>query len=121
MIVTIIMDYPPNAARLYGDNAYYTGKHWARRKQDAELWHRLMIYEAPWALPPLRSPVRITYYWDDRLDLSNHSIMAKMIEDGLKGRLFQDDSRKHVVEIRHRWHDGGNIKIEIEEVADDGS
>jgi len=119
MTVTIELEYPPNATRLYSDNKYYAGKHWAQRKKDAELWHQLMLYEAPWSRPPLRSPVRITYYWDDRLDLSNHSIMAKMIEDGLKGRLFRDDSRKHVAEIRHRWHREGNIKIVIEEVDDD--
>ena len=119
MIVTIELDYPPHATTMYGDNAYYSGKHWAQRRTDAEYWHTLLKIEAPWGRPPLRSPVKITYYWDDRLDLSNHSIMAKMIEDGLKGRIIKDDSRKHVVEIVHRWHDGGNIKIEIEEVEDE--
>ena len=116
--ITIRLPYPAKVSQ-YGDNAYYSGKHWSIRKRDSDYWHDLLLAEAPWDKGPLRSPVRITYYWNDRLDLSNHSIMAKMIEDGLKGRLFRDDSRKHVVEIRHRWHDGGNIKIEIEEVGED--
>ena len=25
--------------RRYGMNAYYSGKHWAQRKKDAEVWH----------------------------------------------------------------------------------
>ena len=116
--VTIELDYPPRATKLYGDNAYYAGKHWAVRDKDSKFWHEFVEYQTPWNRPPLKSPVRITFYWDDKLDLSNHSIMAKMIEDGLKGRLFKDDSRKHVAEIRHRWHDGGNIRIEIEEMEE---
>ena len=117
MTVVIEMGYPGNGASSYSDNKYYAGKYPKARAADARLWHELTYYAEPWAgRPPLRSPVRLTFYWDDRLDLSNHSIMAKMIEDGLKGRLIRDDSRKHVVEIRHRWHDGGNIKIVIEEV-----
>lgn len=111
----IELDYPPKVGE-YSDNKYYAGKHWSKRDRDAKYWHTRLLYEAPWPRPPLKSPVRITYYWDDRLDLSNHSMMAKMIEDGLKGRLFKDDSRKHVAEIQHRWHDEGNIKIVIEEV-----
>lgn len=118
MTVVITLAYPPNVGD-YSDNQYYSGRHWSNRDRDAKYWHERMRYEAPWNRPSLKSPVRITYFWDDRLDLSNHSMMAKMIEDGLKGRLFKDDSRKHVCEIRHRWHREGNIKIVIEEVDDD--
>lgn len=119
MIVTIELDYPPHATTTFGDNKYYAGKHWAQRQKDAEYWHTLLRLEAPWDRPPLRSPVRMTYYWDDRLDLSNHSIMAKMIEDGIKGRIIVDDSRKHVVEIVHRWWNGKKIRIEVEEIDDE--
>ena len=115
--VTIRLDYPPSVSQ-YGDNAYYAGKHWSVRKRDRDYWHQLLLIEAPWSRPPLRSPVRITYYWNDRLDLSNHSIMAKMIEDGLKHRIIQDDSRKYVQEIVHKWHDENCIKIVIEEIED---
>lgn len=121
MIVTIELDYPPHATTTYSDNKYYAGKHWAQRQKDAEYWHTLLRLEAPWDRPPLRSPVRMTYYWDDRLDLSNHSIMAKMIEDGIKGRIIVDDSRKHVAEIVHRWWNGKKIKIEVEEIDDDSA
>ena len=42
-----------------------------------------------------------------------------MIEDGIKHRIIQDDSRKHVAEIVHRWHDEKFIKIVIEEIDDE--
>ena len=119
MKITITLDYPPNATKRFGANAYYAGKHWAVRKADAEYWHTLLSYEAPWNRPPLDKPVRITYYWNDRLDLSNHSIMGKFIEDGIKGRIIKDDSRKYVQEIVHKWHDENCIKIVIEEIDND--
>ena len=37
MIVTIELDYPPHATTMYGDNAYYSGKHWAQRRTDADI------------------------------------------------------------------------------------
>ena len=115
--VTIRLPYPTNVSQ-YGDNAYYSGKHWSQRKRDRDYWQTLLTVEAPWSRPPLRSPVRITFWWNDRLDLSNHSMMAKMIEDGIKKRIIQDDSRKHVAEIVHRWHDEPCIKVVIEEIEE---
>lgn len=114
--VTITLPYPSTSGQ-YGMNKYYAGKHWSVRKKDADYWHELVTYETPWNRDPLRSPVRMTFYWNDRLDLSNHAMMAKYIEDGIKGRIIQDDSRNHVCEIVHRWHDENNIKIEVEEMT----
>ena len=116
--VTIRLPYPANVSQ-YGDNAYYSGKHWSVRKRDRDYWHTLLTVEAPWSRPPLRSPVRITYYWNDRMDLSNHSMMAKMIEDGVKHRIIEDDSRKHVQEIVHRFYNEKVITIVIEEMGDE--
>ena len=115
--VTITLDYPQNVGQ-YSDNKYYSGKFWKARDKDADYWHDRLKYEAPWNRSPLKSPVKITYYWNDRLDLSNHSMMAKMIEDGIKGRIIQDDSRKHVAEIVHKWHDEKFIKIVIKELSE---
>ena len=116
--ITIRLPYPAKVSQ-YGDNAYYSGKHWSVRKRDSDYWHDLLMVEAPWDRGPLRSPVRLEFYWNDRMDLSNHSMMAKMIEDGIKHRIIQDDSRKHVAEMIHRWHDDDCIKIVIEEVDDE--
>ena len=113
--VTITLPYPAEYSK-YGLNAYYSGKHWGRRKKDRDYWHDLVLLETPWNRPPLRSPVKLTFYWNDRLDLSNHAIMAKLIEDGLKGRIIVDDSRKYVQEITHKWHSEKCIKIVVEEI-----
>lgn len=118
MTITITIPYPSPKSKWseYGDNAYYKGKHWSHRKQDADYWHQMMLVEAPWHLPPLDKPVRLVFYWNDNLDLDNHSIWAKMLTDGIKGRIIKDDNRKCVKEIVHRFHDEDEIKIEIEEV-----
>lgn len=112
---TITLPYP-NKPSQYGMNAYYSGKHWSVRKRDADWWHRMVVNETPWHRPPLKSPVRLEFYWNDRLDLSNHAMMAKFIEDSLKGRVIVDDSRKHVAEIVHRWHREKFIKVIVEEI-----
>lgn len=113
--VTITLPYP-NKPGLYGMNSYYAGKHWSVRKKHADYWHDLVLYETPWNRPPLKSPVKITFFWNDRLDLSNHAMMAKYIEDSIKGRIIKDDSRNHVQEITHKFHDEKTIKVVIEEI-----
>ena len=117
MRVVIKLDYPPKCGR-YSDNQYYKQGHWSKRDTDARYWHQRMLLEAPWNRPPLKKPVEITFLWNDRLDLSNHGTWAKMLEDGIKGRIIKDDSRKYVVGINHKWHNENNIKIIIEEVAE---
>lgn len=116
--------YPKTAAgkkqwaKEYGLNAYYAGKHWSKRKADAEFWHQLVRYELRrqgLRKTPFQGPVSLTFVWNDRLDLSNHAVMAKMIEDAMKGYLIRDDSRTWVREITHRWSDADYIKIEVEE------
>lgn len=119
----IRIEYPKTAAgkkqwcKLYGSNAYWAGKHWSKRKEDAQYWHALT-----WAAMtkirkrPLDKPVVITFLWNDNLDLDNHSMMGKMIIDALKSRLLHDDSRRWVKGIEHYWHDEPYIKVIIQEV-----
>ena len=81
-------------AKEYGMNAYYAGKHWSRRKQDAEYWHlltRSALNRQEVRRTPFEKPVVITILWNDRLDIDNHAVMGKMIVDALKGRLINDD------------------------------
>lgn len=112
------IDYPSKISE-YGMNAIYAGKHWTKRKRDAEYWHMLVINS-------LRQqgvhrgvfirPVAITIFWDDRLDIDNHAYMGKMIVDALKGYLIEDDSRKYFKRITHDFHNEKLIKVEIKEV-----
>ena len=85
--------YPPTAIgkkawmKRFGMNAYYAGKHWSVRREDAEFWHLLTRYEMSRQkvrTTPFQKPVIITFHWNDRLDCSNHAVMAKMIEDAME-------------------------------------
>lgn len=125
MIEKFGIPYPTYASekkrwcKEYGLNAYYAGKHWAVRKRDAEFWHWLTMSNMNSQgvrRDPFKGPVSITFRWNDRLDCSNHAAIGKMIEDAMKGRVIQDDSRKYVAEIRHCFHDEDYIGVEIKEV-----
>ncbi len=129
MKASFTIPYPKTKAgrtewnRQYGLNAYYSGKPWQVRRRDAEYWHYIVRSELRRQLPKqamLNSPVVITFYWNDNLDLSNHSCMAKMIEDALKGVIIEDDSRKHVKGIEHYFHSEDFIKVVVREVENSG-
>lgn len=122
-----IIPYPPIKAvktqwcRDYGLNAYYSGKHWSKRKQDAEFWHMLVAYEMnaqKVRRTPFEKPVIISMYFNDGLDCSNHAAMFKMIEDAIKGRLIKDDSRKCVQGCEMYFHDKNHIKVVVREVEE---
>lgn len=107
-------------AKEYGMNAYYAGKHWSRRKRDAEYWHRLTrlhMDEQNVRRVPFKRPVVVIFHWNDRLDIDNHAIMGKMIVDALKGCVIEDDSRKWVKGVCHYFHDENYIGVEIREIS----
>lgn len=105
--------------RKYGLNAYYAGKHWAVRKKDAEYWHVLTTQAVRSCIKKpyvAKRPVTITAYFNDNLDCSNHAAEFKMIEDGLKGLLIEDDSRKYVKGMSIYFHDKDYILVQIKEI-----
>ena len=117
--------YPKNKAEMrrwtseYGMNAYYAGKHWSKRKQDAEYWHlltRSAINRQEVRKTPFEKPVVITILWNDRLDIDNHAVMGKMIVDAIKGRLINDDNRRWVKGVCHFFHDEDYILVKIGEI-----
>ena len=117
--------YPKNKAEMrkwtseYGMNAYYAGKHWSKRKADAEFWH-LMTCSAmnrqEVRRRPFGKPVEISFLWNDRLDIDNHAIMGKMIVDAMKGRLINDDNRAWLKGVCHYFHNEDYILVRIREV-----
>lgn len=122
---TIRIAYPKTDAgkkqwnKMYGSNAYWAGKHHAKRAEDARYWHALtQASMVKVRRRPFDHPVVITFLWNDRLDLDNHSMMAKMIIDGLKKRLIHDDSRRWVKGIEHYWHKDDCIKVIIREIEE---
>lgn len=123
-----VIPYPKTAAgkkawnKQYGMNALYSGKHWSKRREDAEAWHMMTkaaMSKAQCRRKPFEKPVVITFLWNDRLDISNHAYMAKMIEDGMRGRIINDDSRRWVRGHCHYFHERDCIKVIVEEVNDD--
>lgn len=126
MTETFLIPYPPTPAgkkawnKRYGLNAYWAGKHWAQRKQDADYWHRLTLAEMnkqKVRRHPFGNPVVITFYWNDNLDCSNHAAIAKMIEDAMRGRVIENDNRRWVKGIEHYFHDEAFIRVSIREVV----
>ena len=121
------IDYPQNDAmrkrwaKEYGMNAYYAGKHWSRRKHDAEYWHWLVrgcMDACNVRRVPFKRPVVITFRWNDRLDIDNHAVMGKMIVDAMKGRVIEDDSRRWLKGVCHYFHDADYIDVEIREIKE---
>ena len=107
--------------KRFGLNAYYAGKHWSQRREDAIFWHQLTnaaLTAAGFREKPFGRPVVLTFWFNDRLDCSNHAAMAKMIEDALKERVIQDDSRRFVKGIELYFHAEDCIKIQIREVSE---
>ena len=117
--------YPPTKrgksafCRRFGLNAYYSGKHWAQRKKDADELHALTLAamrRAHVKKAPLDVPVNITFYFDDGLDCSNHAVIVKAVEDAMKGWIIADDSPRYVKSITTKFHDGGRIRVEVTEL-----
>lgn len=116
--------YPPTPAgrkkwsKRFGLNAYYSGKHWAQRKEDADYWHTLVRSEMERQKVrrrPFEKPVVLAFYFNDRLDCSNHAMYVKFIEDGMIGRLLVNDSRRWVKGIQIYFHDEDYIKVVVSE------
>lgn len=116
------MMYPkamPRFCKRFGLNAYYAGKHWAMRKADADEMHATVhaeLYRQHIPKSIFQHPVKITFYWNDRLDVDNHAVLEKYVIDALKGWLLQDDSRKFLRERDTRFHDAPYIRVVIEEI-----
>lgn len=120
------IDYPKSPAerkrwnRHYGLNAIYAGKHWAKRNEDKEYWHNMVrsaMSRAGVPKKPFEKPVRISFWWNDNLDLDNSAYERKMIIDSLRGWIIQDDRKKYVRELRDNVHDEDCILVEVKEIS----
>jgi len=100
----------------YGMNKIYVGMHWAKRQKQAKEMHELMNYSMLAQHVPkklFKRPVVIDISYNSKLDIDNHGYLTKMLVDGLKGYLIQDDTRRFVIEVRQKFYDGKDILIEI--------
>lgn len=102
----------------YGMNAYYSGKHWLKRREDAEFWHWTTVVALRNSKQPVQmfeKPVVLTFLFNDDMDCSNHAAQVKMIEDALKGLILKDDSKKYVNGIFIGFHNLPVIRVTIME------
>lgn len=123
-MIAFEIPYPRDKAawnERFGLNAYYAGKHWSRRKRDAEDLHALTqacMRKAKVPRKIVKGPVELRFLFDDRLDCSNHAVIVKGVEDAMKGWVIEDDSRKFVRKITVEFHDENCIRVEVREEND---
>ena len=102
----------------YGMNKLYSGVHWAIRKRQADFIHSLVestLYMNKVPRKLFSKPVKVTISYNSKLDIDNHSYLSKLIIDGLKGYLIEDDKRRFVTSLEQKFHEGEGILVEVEE------
>ncbi len=91
--ITLILD----GERPISWNQYYSGKHWSKRKAEADRVHMLVRSAIDPDCQIFNCPVDLeirAYFKSKPQDASN--ICAKVYEDGLIGWLLEDDSPEFV-------------------------
>ena len=99
---------------------YSTNKHWAKRRQEACAVHDAVknaLISQGVAKSIIKNPVLIDIAYNSRLDIDNHGYIAKLLIDGLKGYLLEDDNSKFVKKLIQSYYTGNGIKIKICELA----
>lgn len=107
-------------SKRYSLNAYWSGKHYAARNQDAREIHDLTMVcmrKAGIRRKLLDYPVEIRFCWDDGLDADNHAALGKMILDAMKKYILPEDNRKWVRRVSHEFWDGKEILVEVRPYA----
>jgi Holliday junction resolvase RusA-like endonuclease len=99
-------------------NKIYAGVHWAKRKQDKD-YMRLLVRACLKEKRKFEGPVRLTFEFLSKLDVSNHAYLVKLIEDSLvHNGILKDDTREYVGEIVMRHQDDyEGVVLGIEEMG----
>ena len=109
---------PIRCEKNYGMNSLYAGKHWSKRKREAEyiktvVWYAMKMSGVKRRL--FERPVCIRLSYNDRMDCDNHGYMTKMVIDGMRGYLLEDDTRKYVTCVTQDFWDGEGVRVQLEE------
>ncbi len=116
-MIEFVINHKINA-KTEGLNAIYAGMHWSKRKRLADDWRWIVkdaINKSGIDQKIFDVPVSIEMYFNSRMDCSNHALLVKLIEDGLKGVLIADDGPKYVKQIIITLFDGDGILVKIKE------
>jgi len=112
-----VFDYHVN--KKISLNKIYSGVFWKTRSKEANQIHEKVRFTLMSKRIPKKffeKPVVIQFWWNSLLDLDNHGYLTKLIIDGLKGWVIQDDKRKFVSAITHAYWLGNGVRIKISEV-----
>lgn len=113
---------PIHPESKWGMNAVYSqSMHWAQRKKQAQGVHILVkscIRKVDRNVRKFAKPVSVRITYDSRLDIDNHGYLAKLIIDGMKGVLVEDDTRRYIRELVQGFHTGApnEIRVEVREI-----
>ncbi len=105
----------------WGMNRIYSGNHWNIRKSQAQQVHLMVksaIRKQCKGAKLLTNPVSVRIWYNSHLDIDNHGYISKLIIDGMKGILLNDDSRRYVKELTQGFHTGDHqlVLVELEEL-----
>lgn len=109
----------------WGMNAVYSGeKHWNQRKNQANDVHLLVkaaIRKQNRNVRLFKRPVTVRILYNSHLDIDNHGYLTKLIIDGMKGVLIEDDDRRYVKSVTQAFHSGAKdlILVEVEETHEE--
>ena len=111
------------SGKLGLNSLYSTNKHWAARKREAEAVHeavKFALMRQQIAREFVKTPIEIDISYNSRLDIDNHGYLAKLLIDGLKGYLIEDDSPKFVKKLTQSYWTGEGIRVKIREYEQNG-
>lgn len=106
----------------WGLNKLYAGVHWSKRKHQAEQIHGLVQTTLKQKRIPRKvftKPVNVRISYNSRLDIDNHGYLSKLIIDGLKGYLIEDDRRKYIRALHQCFWSGEGVLVEIFEKGEE--
>ena len=115
MKIRFTIDLAPNSE--WGMNRVYSGAHWSVRKRQAAEVHALVkaaIRKQNRNVRKFSESVTVCIWYNSRLDIDNHGYLAKLIIDGMKGVLIEDDDRRYVKELYQGFYGGDKKKIIVE-------
>lgn len=112
MVITI-------PARLPSWNTMYSGTHHTQRTAMKNKWHLLVRAALTGEETLYEAPVRVTvdaYYKGNACDPDN--VCAKLIIDGLKGLVIQDDTSKYIASVTttSTKYNADGVVVTIEEI-----
>lgn len=92
--------------KLPSRNKLYASSHWRSRQKLAKEVHELVMAYSPKKLFKVPVNIRIDAYYKHKHRRDSDNVEAKLLIDGLCGRVIQDDDPRYVHDVTTRSHIG---------------